>query len=310
MPPTMRWIALTAALSLVACGSETDPPEAPLGDEFDVDAGSVRLHVNTYGSQDAARVVVLLHGGPGLSSAYMRAFEALASDSVRVVRYDQRGVGNSTSPVPPSFTIDDYAHDLEAIRKRMGDPRFELIAHGWGALIAWSYLTLYPAGVGSMVFVDGWAPNAKLNHDAFERARDQITFLQQSGLIPNPLPPDNGDDCSPGFVAQLPAYMFNPQAALPNELTSQPCRRSVEVQTLDAVFSVPFDYGAVGAGFTGRSLVIFGNNDPHGNDLATGTVAALPASAPELQVKPSAGHYAWFETDVMSEVAAFLAALP
>lgn len=306
----MRWITLTAALSLVACGSETSPPEPPLGDEFDVDAGSVRLHVNTYGSEEANHVVVLLHGGPGLSSGYMRAFESLASDSVRMVRYDQRGVGQSTSPVPASFTIDDYAHDLEAIRKRMGVDHFELVAHGWGALVAWSYLTIYPAGVGSMVFVGGWAPNAALNQNAFERARDQITFLQQSGLIPSPLPADNGDDCSPGFVAQLPAYMFNPEAPLPDELATTPCRRSVEVQTLNAVFAVSFDYGGVGAGFAGPSLVISGNNDPLGNELAEATAAALPASGPALEVKPSAGHYSWFETDVLDRVSQFIATLP
>src|SRR5262245_51729288 len=56
--------------------------------------------------------VILLHGGPGFSSFYLKPLEALGDDRP-VVRYDQLGGGKSDKIADTTkFTIDHFVREL------------------------------------------------------------------------------------------------------------------------------------------------------------------------------------------------------
>ncbi|MEU8132897.1 alpha/beta fold hydrolase [Streptodolium elevatio] len=73
------------------------------------------LHVVEYGASDAAVTVVLAHGWTLTHGAWTAPARALAEDpgaSVRVVTYDQRGHGRSSSGLARPFSVDQLAEDL------------------------------------------------------------------------------------------------------------------------------------------------------------------------------------------------------
>jgi len=62
--------------------------------------------------------VIVLHGGPGYSSYYLKPFEDLGNDRP-VVRYDQLGAGKSDRITDSTlFTIGHFVRELEALRTR------------------------------------------------------------------------------------------------------------------------------------------------------------------------------------------------
>src|SRR5690606_8406252 len=136
---------------------------------------------------------------------------ALASEQgvevqpLRVITYDPRGTGTTAAPSPPSYQIADFAEDLEAVRKKAGSGPIHLVAHGWSALVAYHYLRLHPQNVRSLILIGGFTPQRAANDEAKQRMAERITHVQAQGHIPDPIPPDAGDDCNPSFVATLPA---------------------------------------------------------------------------------------------------------
>ncbi len=61
-----------------------------------VDSQSANIYVRTAGNPEANEVLIILHGGPGLSHRYLRDLEQLATSDLLVVSYDQRASGLSS----------------------------------------------------------------------------------------------------------------------------------------------------------------------------------------------------------------------
>ena len=111
--------------------------------------------------------VILLHGGPGYSSFYLKPLEPLA-DERRVVRYDQLGSGKSQLVSDTSlFTIDRFVRELETLRAHLGYDRVHLLGHSWGSILAAEYYRAHPNRVASMVMaspaldIPAWERNAR-----------------------------------------------------------------------------------------------------------------------------------------------------
>src|SRR6266480_7167593 len=84
--------------------------------EVEVEGGTVRYRVLGEGEP----TLVLLHGGPGGGSLYLKPLERLAGQSRRVVTYDQLGCGESDRPADPSlWRADRFVDELEALRAHL-----------------------------------------------------------------------------------------------------------------------------------------------------------------------------------------------
>jgi len=160
---------LLTALALAACRETVETAECGAA----LRSGEVRLAVpgghiwyRVVGSGHGVPVI-LLHGGPGFSSFYMRPFEDLGDDRM-VVRYDQLGGGKSdTTSDTTLFTIPHFVAELDSLRSALGCEEVHLFGHSWGTILAVEYYRAHPDRVASMVLgsaaldVPGWERNAR-----------------------------------------------------------------------------------------------------------------------------------------------------
>jgi pimeloyl-ACP methyl ester carboxylesterase len=119
--------------------------------------GGVRIAVYEEG-RSAGPPVVLLHGFPD-SHVLWDGVVPLLAERFRVIRYDNRGVGLSSVPIQVSaYTMARFADDFAAVIGELspGGP-VHVLAHDWGSVGVWEYLTRPGAGdrVASFTSVSG-----------------------------------------------------------------------------------------------------------------------------------------------------------
>ena len=94
--------------------------------------------------------VVLLHGGPGNPSVYLKSLEALGDERL-VVRYDQLGGGYSDVVHDTSlFNIRHFVEELDSLRRHLALDRVHLYGHSWGATLALEYYRVHPQHIASL----------------------------------------------------------------------------------------------------------------------------------------------------------------
>jgi proline-specific peptidase len=97
-----------------------------------------------------AMPVILLHGGPGFSSFYLKPLEALG-DERPIVRYDQLGAGRSDKVTDTTrFTIQHFVDDLDSLRATLGFEKVHLVGHSWGTILGFEYYRAHPERVASL----------------------------------------------------------------------------------------------------------------------------------------------------------------
>jgi proline-specific peptidase len=147
--PRSTLLALVTALA--ACsGDRGRRPTVPRGEaRLAVPGGSIWYKVSGTGS---GTPVVLLHGGPGFSSYYLKPFEDLSDERV-VVRYDQLGSGKSdTTSDTTLFTIGHFVNELDSLRSHLGVGKWHVLGHSWGTILAIEYYRAHPERVVSLTF--------------------------------------------------------------------------------------------------------------------------------------------------------------
>ncbi len=76
--------------------------------------------------------------------------------TVSVVHWNYRGHGRSAQPENPvQITVPDHAADLDAVRKRVGDPPVVLVGHSFGTQVALEAYRLRRDKIRAMVFLCG-----------------------------------------------------------------------------------------------------------------------------------------------------------
>lgn len=117
-------------------------PETQQATQRFVDSSDgVRLAVYEEGNPEGP-AVVLVHGFPD-SHVLWDGVVPLLTERFRVVRYDNRGVGSSSAPKPVSaYGMARFADDFAAVTAELspGAP-VHVLAHDWGSVGIWEYLT-------------------------------------------------------------------------------------------------------------------------------------------------------------------------
>ena len=121
--------------------------------------------------------LVLLHGGPGYNSAYLRRFEQFAHTGRRVVRYDQIGGGRSAVAdehyVPGTFSVDVFRRELAALRRELGLTEVVLVGQSWGCMLALEHVLAGAEGVRGLVLMSGLASIEEWNAETL-RLRSEL----------------------------------------------------------------------------------------------------------------------------------------
>ena len=177
-PLHMCGVLLTLSIAVAACKGTTlgacaagplSPGEAMLA----VDGGRIWYRISGTGH---GTPVILLHGGPGFSSFYLKPFEELGDDR-SVVRYDQLGGGKSDRTTDTAvFTIDHFVRELDSLRAHLGCQKVHLLGHSWGTILAFEYYRAHPEHVASLTL-----SSAALDLPTWERnARRLVATLSDS----------------------------------------------------------------------------------------------------------------------------------
>lgn len=104
----------------------------------------VSLSVREYGSRDAARTVVLLHGFCLTKDSWTIQIGHLRrqyGDSIRIINYDHRGHGESGAAPMHTYYVDRLAADLADLLVTLGvTGPLTLAGHSMGGMVALAYL--------------------------------------------------------------------------------------------------------------------------------------------------------------------------
>ncbi|CAL9610176.1 Aclacinomycin methylesterase RdmC [Streptomyces sp. enrichment culture] len=118
-----------------------------------VNANGVALGVESFGDEGAP--LVLLAGGTTMLSWPDALCERLAAGGRRVVRYDLRDSGESTTtdPEAPAYTLRDLAADAAALAAALGGGPAHLAGIGVGGMVAQVAVLDHPGAFSALTLV-------------------------------------------------------------------------------------------------------------------------------------------------------------
>ena len=104
------------------------------------------------GSDQEGIPLLILHGGPGAPHDYLENLEALASQTQKVIFYDQLGCGRSDHPDDQSLCqVSRFADEVAIIRQELGLERVHILGQSWGGMLAIEYALRQPSGLISLI---------------------------------------------------------------------------------------------------------------------------------------------------------------
>ena len=97
--------------------------------------------------------ILVVHGGPGVPSPYVRdAHLRYADAGFRVVSWDQLGCGESDRPDDPAlWTVERYVEEMETVRSALGLGRVAVVGNSWGGMLGLEYCLARPDSVKCFV---------------------------------------------------------------------------------------------------------------------------------------------------------------
>ena len=109
-----------------------------------VDTNGLRFELAEAGAPKSRKFAILLHGFPELNFSWRHQMPKLAEQGWRVWAPNLRGYGASSKPAGiPAYRMDHLMADVAALidlaKAEAPADEIMLIAHDWGAVIAWNF---------------------------------------------------------------------------------------------------------------------------------------------------------------------------
>ena len=142
----------------------------------------IDLHVRSMGDAQAP-LMLFLHGFPEYSGAWDEVLPAFAGD-FHAVAPDQRGYARSSKPEGlEAYRIKPLVRDILALGEHYSPGRpFVLVAHDWGASVAYATAIAAPNRVARLVVINGVHPGpfqrALIEDEAQRKASAYIHYLR------------------------------------------------------------------------------------------------------------------------------------
>jgi len=302
-PVLLAVAALLISTSSRQAGSQPQQVSPARQQEGFVDAGGgVRLFYRVMGS--ARDTIVVLHGGPGFSLAYIADDLAPLAARHTLVLYDQRGTGRSTLVSDSAaLTGERFAEDLEAVRLHFGLGRVTLLGHSWGAGLAALYAIRHPERVEGLLLTGAIPPmRSGLRRDiSAMNARRDSTGQRRLLEARAAWRADAGDAaaCRAYYVEWFQPFFADPAvlrrtrgdfcAGTPEALRNKVA--SVDRYTFASLGD--WDWRPALRGVRARTLVLQGRLDVFPPETAREWIAALPDA--RLLVLEGVGHFPYLE---------------
>lgn len=119
------------------------------------------INIEFYGPEDAP-TLILTHGWGPDSTVWYYAKKQL-TDQFQVIVWDLPGLGKSRKPQNRDYSLENFAHDLNAVVEVAGDQPVMLLGHSMGAMLLLTFCRLFPEKLGhpvmGLILVDGTYTN-------------------------------------------------------------------------------------------------------------------------------------------------------
>ncbi len=301
-------VVLTAVLS-VACAISLPPASAapvayPVQEGF-VDAHGVLIYYTEVGEGDP---LVLLHGGPGASHAYLLPGLLPLARTNRLIFIDERGSGRSERLEDPNAnTVSNMVEDVEAVRQALGLTHMNLLGHSFGGVLAQAYALRYQQNLSHLVLCSTFSSTKALN-EVFQKMkaampaelRERIDRQEAAGLFGHGKPYEQnrytkeymeaawGEGYFPYLYQRRPDPNYDPTSAsdMSWDLYREMWGSHGEFVIDGNLKSV--EYTDWLTGIKVPTLITVGDHDESDPSLAEAMHAKIPGS--KLVVIPDSGH--------------------
>lgn len=124
--------------------------------------------------------VLLVHGFPDTHEVWRKQIPALVAAGYRVIAPDTRGCGDSEmSSRVADYRVDNLVADLAALLDVLGVQQVRLVAHDWGAMIAWHFVLAHAQRVERFVVLSVGHPTAYGNGGLVQKLKGYYVLLMQ-----------------------------------------------------------------------------------------------------------------------------------
>lgn len=238
---------------------------------------------------------MLLHGGPGLSYAYVDALAEELASEFRVCSFQQRGL--EPSMVTGPFTIAQAIHDVLAVLDSLRWTRPLIVGHSWGGHLALRLAAEHPHRLRGVLAIDplgvvGDGGLAAFQAELMARTPEQLRARAQELEERVAAGRATRAETAEAMSIVWPSYSAAPQTATPmpamewyreayDEIVPALALDLDSVATKLAASPVPYD-------------VIAGAGSPMPwGQAARATTELAPRAA--LTIVPVAGHFVWLD---------------
>ncbi len=151
-----------------------------------IEANGLSFVIDEAGEGDD--VALFLHGFPESKHSWRYQLPLLAKLGWRAVAFDQRGYGDSSRPKGvKAYDLENLMADAGAVFDALGAKRRLLIAHDWGAIVAWCFAMDRIRDLEGLVIMNVPHPavfQADIRTNAAQRKKSWYVFFFQIPWLP------------------------------------------------------------------------------------------------------------------------------
>jgi proline iminopeptidase len=126
-------------------------------------------------------VLFVHHGGPGGDHSLFRPWLDGLQDTAQIIYFDHRGTGRSGHADVSTYTLEQMADDVEALRLYLGVEAPVLLGASFGGFVALQYAVRYPDSLSKLILADT-APSNDYYAASFKRVAE-IASAEQMELL-------------------------------------------------------------------------------------------------------------------------------
>lgn len=142
---------LAMCILFAACKPKTKPAGKKIEQKTMLTLGGEQEYVEITGDNDAAPILLFIHGGPGWpQTPTLRYFNSDLTKKFVLVSWDQRGCGKSymENPAPSNMSLQQIINDAHELTTYLKDKfkqrRIYLAGYSWGSIVGMELAQKYP----------------------------------------------------------------------------------------------------------------------------------------------------------------------
>jgi len=144
------------------------------------DVNDIRLHYLTAGK---GKLIVFLHGFPEFWYEWKEQLAEFGRN-YQAVAPDMRGYNLSSKPADvEQYRMKFLVEDIRALAEHLGHKKFVLVAHDWGAGVAWPFAIRHPDYLEKLVIINGVHPvifTRELRNNPEQQKASQYILVHRS----------------------------------------------------------------------------------------------------------------------------------